>query len=77
MNLTILKVELDKLKAPRSIYAISKLIDGKTCIVESDGLWKVVLVERGEERELFSSQSESDACEYMLKRMEQYIKLLM
>jgi len=77
MNIATLKVELDKLKTPKSIYAIDKLIDGKTCIVSSGDEWKVVLVERGEEKELFSSKDEADACDYMLKRMEQYVKLLM
>lgn len=77
MNLAALKVELDKLKVPKSIYAIDRLLDGKTCIVGSGSEWKVVLVERGEEKELYSSQVEADACEYMLKRMEQYVKLLM
>lgn len=74
MNIEELKSVLIEKGVPHDMYSIS--IGGfpneAFCLVENGGKWEVYYSERGKKRGDKFFSLESDACEYLLKKLEKY-----
>ena len=70
MNIQELHSELKALDISARLYSIGKRKDEAISIEQSGSKWVVVFSERGKERVLFSSESEAEACEAMLREIK-------
>ncbi|MBE6033498.1 hypothetical protein [Aminipila sp.] len=77
--MTILELEenLNELDISGDLYSLMSggLPNEKLCIVKED-VWQVYYSERGNKSGLKEFQTESEACEYFLKKMKRYARMI-
>lgn len=73
MTIIELESELEKLGVPSDLYSImiGGLPNEKLCIVREDK-WKVYYSERGSKNGLKIFETETEACEYLFRKMKRY-----
>lgn len=75
MTIIELESELEQMGVPSDFYSImiGGLPNEKLCIVREDK-WKVYYSERGSKNGLktFETETETEACEYFLRKMKRY-----
>ena len=73
MTVAQLEKELKMMGIPKELYSImvGGLPNEKLCIVKED-TWQVYYSERGNKSGLKIFETESDACEYFLRKMKRY-----
>ena len=79
MKVNELSNELKELGVPEFYYSIltGGLPNERLCIVETDlKKWEVYYSERGEKSNVRIFDLESDACEYFLKKLKKYAKVI-
>lgn len=72
--------ELEKIliqnDVPQNMYSL--LVGGfpneAFCLIKSDSAWEVYYSERGQKRDVKKFSSESEACEYMNKKLDKYVR---
>ena len=77
MTVEELKKQLDAIGVPDDLYSL--LIGGfpneAWCLIKNEDDWEVYYSERGNKRGARQFASESDACEYLDKRVRKYAGL--
>ena len=73
MTVAQLEKELKMMGIPKELYSImvGGLSNEKLCIVKED-TWQVYYSERGNKSGLKIFETESDACEFFLRKMKRY-----
>jgi len=71
VSITELAECLEGLKVPDGYYCLNCERHESLCIVVEDSQWKVFLSERGVRYEETTFATESEACNYFLKRIRQ------
>ena len=73
MTVAQLEKELKMMEIPKELYSImvGGLPNEKLCIVKED-TWQVYYSERGNKSGLKKFETESDACEFFLRKMKRY-----
>ena len=73
MTIIELESELEQMGVPSDFYSImiGGLPNEKLCIVREDK-WKVYYSERGSKDGLKTFETETEACEYFLRKMKRY-----
>ena len=74
MTAAELVLELEKLGLPKDLYSImiGGLPNEKMCIVKEEN-WQVYYSERGNKVGLKLFQTETEACEYFLRKLKRYV----
>ncbi|MDE7295395.1 MAG: hypothetical protein K2N72_13310 [Oscillospiraceae bacterium] len=72
MNKNKLKEILAKNKIPEWYYNVDESgeTDDRICMVQENNKWKVYYTERGKQYDVIFLNSESEACEEILKRFD-------
>lgn len=75
MNVIELEKELNQMEVSDNLYSImiGGLPNEKLCIVKEDK-WQVYYSERGRKSGLKIFETESEACEFFLRKMKRYAK---
>lgn len=73
MTVAQLEKELEMMKIPDELYSImvGGLPNEKLCLVKED-IWQVYYSERGNKSGLKVFETESEACEFFLRKMQRY-----
>lgn len=71
-----LECKLRELGVPNDLYSImgGGLPNEQLCIVK-DGSWQVYYSERGQKAGLREFETETDACEYFLRKIKRYAQV--
>ena len=72
MTVTELKHELVRQRVPNNLYSLlaGGLPNEVFCLVYEKGVWEVYYSERGKKRGAKAFASESDACAYLLRKLD-------
>lgn len=77
MTVEELKKRLDAIGVPEDLYSL--LIGGfpneAWCLIKNEDGWEVYYSERGNKRGARQFKSESDACDYLDKKVRKYTRL--
>ena len=73
MTIIELESEIEQMGVPSELYSImiGGLPNEKLCIVREDK-WKVYYSERGSKSGLKTFETETEACEYFLRKLKRY-----
>ncbi|NLK78583.1 MAG: hypothetical protein GX284_12950 [Clostridiales bacterium] len=73
MTIKELEQELEQIGVPKDLYSImiGGLPNEKLCIVR-EGKWQVYYSERGNKSGLKVFETETEACEFFLRKMKRY-----
>ena len=71
MNISNLKVELDRLNIPKNSYSLKGGLPNESyCIAQSNGKWEVYYSERGNKTSLKTFENEDSACQNFLSTIK-------
>lgn len=75
MTVEQLEKELEMMEIPQELYSImvGGLPNEKLCIAK-ENKWQVYYSERGSKNELKLFETESEACEFFLRKMKRYAR---
>lgn len=74
INSNSLKEKLETQKVPKSYYRIGSYGEEALCIVFENNQWVVFEGERGQKYNLHAFESESEACNYFLRRIRVFLR---